>query len=97
MIERDHPFRGKTWSMYGSTASPSVNTPFAGVEGVVLDLLSLGGAKRATADGDFVLRLDAGSSSSKTPDRVTYLKTPKIPIYTPSHVLAACLDGVLPS
>ena len=98
MIERDHPFRGKTWSMYGSTASPStgVNT-HAGVEGVVLDLLSLGGAKRATADGNFVLRLDAGSSSSKTPDRVTYLKTPKIPIYTPSHVLAACLDGVLPS
>ena len=97
-IERLHPFRGKKWSMYGSTASPStgVNT-HAGVEGVVLDLLSLGGAKRATADGDVVLRLDADPSSSKTLDRVTYLKNPKIPIYTPSHVLAACLDGVLPS
>ena len=97
-IERLHPFRGKTWSMYGSTTSPSIGAnTHAGVEGVVLDLLSLGEAKRTTANGDFVLRLEADPSSSKIPDRVTYLKNPKIPIYTPSHVLAACLDGVLPS
>jgi hypothetical protein len=77
--------------------TPSTNGVSAdtGIEDVVLDLLSLGGAERATVDVDFILHVDPEPAPSKPLDPVTYLEHSKTPIYTPSHVFAACLDGVL--
>lgn len=95
MIECDYLFCGKMWSMYGLMVFFSIGVNICvGVEGVVLDLFSFGGAKRVIVDGDFVFRFDVGFLLLKIFDCVIYFKIFKILIYILFYVFVVCFDGV---
>ena len=86
-----NPFAGKTY-LFDTVprGSDPTMTP-KGVRTVIEELLSVAGASLARSGADFVIRLREGATQRDDETRAG-----DIPWYTPSEILAACVNGSLP-
>jgi len=86
-----NPFAGKTYFFDTVPRGSDPTMTPKGVRTVIEELLSVAGASLARSGADFVIRLREGATPRDDETRAGY-----IPWYTPSEILAACVNGSLP-